>query len=226
VDQTQGPELKREVEERLEDLFGEPKTTAGGPGEPGGPGASPLRELKAAVLSIDWEISDEILDKLADEVAALKDTFRNDKVLLLFLQLLASVARYLKDNKEKSHPDAVKLLNSIYINLDKVHLARGWTQEQRKRVLFREIQKFKTLKARIAAQNARSGPAPVTASGSGEAEGRSPRPRMGEPDREKPSLAAGMDGMTPQEALALAVEEIRKAIRIEFEALRLELRSM
>jgi hypothetical protein len=226
VDQTHGPELKREVEKRLEDLFGEAKTTPGGPGEPGDTDASPLRELKAAVLSLDWEISDDILDKLAEEVAALKVTFQDDRVLLLFLQLLASVARYLKDNKEKSHPDAVKLLNSIYINLDKVHQARGMTQEHRKRILFREIQKFKSLKARIAAQSARAVPAPGTVSGSGEAPGRFPRAPEDEPGREKPPLAASMDGMTPQEALALAVEEIRKAIRTEFEALKRELRSM
>ncbi|MBW1785310.1 MAG: hypothetical protein JRK53_01635 [Deltaproteobacteria bacterium] len=223
---TQDPAVKQELENRLKDLFDESKTVPDGFDALQDTGEFPLRGLKALILSIDWEINDETLNKLADEVERLKATFPNDKVLFLFLQLLASVARYLKANKEKAHPDAVKLLNSIYIKLDKVYLAKDMTQEGRKRILLREIRKFKALKERIAVQKA----AAIAASGlpaeSGEAaDRRFQRGQRHVADLEEQSIAARMDGMTPQEALAVAVAEIRKAIRIEFEALKLELRS-
>jgi hypothetical protein len=224
VDQTHPPELKHELEKRLDDLFDESKPPTEAAMKPSEGNAS-LRELRAAVLSIDWEINDEILDKLMDEVEALKHTFRNDKILLLFLQLLASVTLYLKENKEKSHPNAVKLLNSIYLKLDSVYSAGGMPQEARKRILLGELGKFKELKARIAAKKAAVRPIPGTGVRAGEAAAPAFPGDRRQGSRGEPPAPTRMDDMNVQEALAVAVEEIKKAIRTEFEALKLELRS-
>ena len=224
--QVQEPEAKRDMARRLEDLFDESKAAAEEFGGSRAVGEFPLRGLKALILSLDWEISDDTLNKLTDEVETLKTVFKNDKVLLLFFQLLDSVGRYLKANKEKSHPDAVRLLNSIYVKLDKVYQAGDMPQEGRKRILLLEIRKFKALKARIAERKARAVPPLITSAETGK--------KATQAFQQDQAYAAGpkerasdlqTDDMTPQEALAAAVEEIKKAIRIEFEALRLELRS-
>ena len=99
-------------------------------------------------------------------------------------------------------------------------------EEVRKRTLLLAITKFKALKEGI---NQRKTAAPDPSVVSGEIGAGAPRAPRGGLKRqggfEKKPVAGQMDGMTPQEALAVAVEEIKKTIRIEFEALRLELRS-
>ena len=42
--------------------------------------SSPLTRLKSIILSLDWEITDEILQELADEVANLESVYQGDKV--------------------------------------------------------------------------------------------------------------------------------------------------
>ena len=42
--------------------------------------SSPLTRLKSTILSLDWEINDEILQELADEVANLASVYAGDKV--------------------------------------------------------------------------------------------------------------------------------------------------
>ncbi len=144
--------LASEVEKRLEDLFGESGESTDFVEEPNDaePEDSPLKELKATILSIDWEISDEIMDRLASQIASLKDEFRADSIMVPFLLLLDSIGRYIKVKKAHAHPDAVKVLNSVYSGLEKVALSKGLTNQERKRVLSAEVQRFKQLKEKIA----------------------------------------------------------------------------
>src|SRR5512135_2313219 len=59
---------------------------------------SPLTQLKSIILSLDWEISDETLQGLADEIEHLKhiELFETDKVSQVYLQGLAKIGHYLQ----------------------------------------------------------------------------------------------------------------------------------
>ncbi|MBW2338125.1 MAG: hypothetical protein JRF47_15460, partial [Deltaproteobacteria bacterium] len=67
--------LSSELENRLDDLFGEnnvPLQDA----EDSDPSAHyPLAELKNLILSIDWEITDDVLEKLLQQIKDLKLTY-------------------------------------------------------------------------------------------------------------------------------------------------------
>ena len=54
--------------------------------------SSPLTRLKSIILSLDWEINDEILQELADELANLQAMWQGDKVAEVYLQGLMSAA--------------------------------------------------------------------------------------------------------------------------------------
>ncbi len=42
--------------------------------------SSPLTQLKSIILSLDWEITDETLQELADEIEHLQPMWEDDKV--------------------------------------------------------------------------------------------------------------------------------------------------
>jgi hypothetical protein len=192
--------IDKEVDGQLEYLFAETAAENGEPEADQRP--DPLRELKAIFLAVDWEINDDIMSALLHQIETLKETFAGDRILTLFLQLLAAVGKYIKAQKANAHPDAVKLLNSIYTSLQIVSTSEGMTEAERKRILRTEARRFQSLKEKLA-QKKRPAP-PNTQS------------RADVPPAEQPEEIPA--------ALRYVLEEVRKTIRAEFAALKKELK--
>jgi hypothetical protein len=286
VAQDKDDSLSFEVDRRLEDLFGENEESP----DPGKSErkveVSPLWDLKAIILSIDWEITDEIMTRLTEQIARSKNAYKDNRTIFLFLQLIDSVGKYIKANKADTHPDAVKLLNSIYTSLEKVALTKGMPSAEKEKTLLFEVKRFKRLKEQIALrkgeqiQREEAPPAPSKEAVQKEEMAYSmPTPesisvevdleRSKSPGEEAVTeiglegsdkflpqddleprilreesdmmlavndqnglLADGKDQMTepesigiaPHEAFTYALEEIKRVIKAEFEALRAELK--
>jgi len=86
--ETNGDQFSEEVEDRLQNLFGEEEPPEAAETKSDDIKPHPLRDLKTVVLAIDWEITDEVMTSFVEQVAVLQDTYRNDKIVLVFLQLL------------------------------------------------------------------------------------------------------------------------------------------
>lgn len=232
-----------EVEEQLDNIFGESEETSGSSGENVELEDSPLGDLKAIALSIDWEIDDEIMTRLNDEVEELKEKYRDDNVIVLFLRLLGSVGKYVKANKAHSHPDAIKLLNTVFINLEKVIMSKGMQETKREKILLGEVKRFKKLKESIAAwKTAATQEEAAEASEKAEPMIREEQEEVGaavkgafmapgtetegtEPLADKrTSDISEISQMQPHEAFAYALDEIRQTIKAEFKALRAEIK--
>lgn len=110
---------------------------------------SPIKNLKALVFSIDWEITDEIMIDFLKETKRLSKKYQNDKVLSLFLKLHESIGKYIKAKKARAHPDSIKLIASVYKNFEKVLLSKGISEIQKKKLLSSEVKKFKSFKQRV-----------------------------------------------------------------------------
>jgi hypothetical protein len=214
--------VTNEIESRLEELFEE-----GGESPPfvedgGVPEGFSLRDLKATVLSIDWEITDEMMTNLIEETNRLAQEYKDDKNTLMFLRLLGSAGKYIRTNKANAHPDAIKLLNSVYNGLEKVLLWEGITEAEKKQILLVRMNEFKKLKEQIALRKA----------GKAEKKGEKPPKEMKplverrEQDVAVPQEAwpSDMSRMPAHEAFAYALEAIKEVIHAEFRALRAELK--
>lgn len=224
--------VANEVERRLDDLFGESGESLLSVEYSSDLEGSPLGELKAIVLSIDWEITDEVMTKLIQQTDRLKNIYGDDKILLLFLQLLGSTGKYIKANKAKAHPEAANVLNSAYTGLEKVVLSKGITEAERKKILFAEVKRFKKLKEKIAlrkAEKAREieiGPVQEIRPEIVEHEEDADVQEESRPPAEAKEelLPSEVKGMPPHEAFVYALEEIKQVIKSEFKALRAELK--
>lgn len=191
------------VEERLDDLFGEENTPAAQLEESTASEESPLRELKTIVLSIDWEITDEVMTSFVDQIAVLKSRFKNDKILLVFLQLLGSLGEYIKTNKGMCHPDSFKILNSLFSQLDKVAQSKDLTESEKKKILAAELAKYKALKEQLTPS----------------------KPKEEKIERVNSVDKRKIDGADLKDLLT-AIEEIKQLIKTELRALRAELKSL
>ena len=225
--------FRSQVEDRLDHLFQEDSPEA--TDEQVGLVEHPLKNLKAVLLSIDWEITDSTMDSLLNEIKNVEYVYSEDKILLTFLQLLGSIGRYVKANKGRAHPEATRVINSVYEALEKVALTEGMTRPEKERMLLEEVAKFKKLKELVVRRKAeKKEPAVLEVAPAPPAPSPAPPP---EPERiptkeipareelhAEPRTEARFAGMSPHEAFAYALEEIKEVIRAEFKALRAEIK--
>lgn len=184
----------------------------------------PLSELKNLIFSLDWEITDEVLEKLLQQIKDLNMTYDHDKIVLTFLQILNAVGVYIKTNRAKAHPSSFKTLNSVFSSLDKVVLSKDMSDAGKKKILNTEMNRYKKLRTQVAQGKAEKEKQKIKRQEPGGAVPESffqiPNAVEGElPDSEqRPDFFA--------EALNKAVEEIKQHIQTEIKALKAELKSL
>jgi hypothetical protein len=219
-----------EVERRLEYFFGESDEGFVSGDDSKDMEETPLRDLKALVLSIDWEITDETMGRFIKQIERCEEFYKQDKDSTLFLQLLGSLGKYIKASGAKAHPNAIKVMKSVYNALEKVALSKDMPEAEREKILLVEVVRFKELKQQIAQRKAeREKKAKPTTSKRTEpaaerqAEERRDMVEVSGPPAQK-ALGPDWNRMTPHEAFGYALEEMKQVIKAEFQALRAELR--
>jgi pilus assembly protein FimV len=119
---------------------------------------SPIARLKTIILSIDWEINDDILQQLDDELVDLADIWAGDKIKQIYIQGLKKIGQYIYKEKANAHPKAITLLITFYHNLEKiVSLDDLMSEEEKKQLLLEDVKKFDQLKSQIGKSDSASG---------------------------------------------------------------------
>jgi hypothetical protein len=202
---------------------------------------SPLRELKGIVLSIEWEISEAILEKFEQEVDHLYELYSEDRIVLGFLQILRFLGRFIREKEADADAGSISLLLFIYDDLESVVLSNTLTVEAKKAILAEDIKKYKSWVETADLAIKKREPAKV-------------KPETAEPKRgdewqagiQEPLLPSQMGtadtgqaaqlaanesdtlakikDLTPHEIIAYALDELRKTIVAEFSALRADLK--
>jgi hypothetical protein len=217
-----------EVESRLDDIFGDEDDSVQAEEELSiaEPDDHPLRELKSIVLSIEWEITDEVMTDFVEQIDRLKEKYQNDRITLLLLQLLSSIGKYIRRNKSKSHPKAFKILNSVFRRLEQSLIDPEMSESDKKRALFIELNKFKALKEEIAPSKRPPARRPTTVdTDQPEEKNEMMAPEVAEaPAAAEPSVAVEKPaGIMPTDPVILKLDEIKQFIKAEFERLRKDL---
>ena len=149
--------LSSELENRLDDLFGENDIQLPEAQKKSLKEHYPLAELKNLILSIDWEITDEVLDNLILQLKDLQLTYKHDKIVMTFLQILNSLGNFIKTHRAKAHPKTFKILNSVFSSLDKVVLSKDMAELAKKKILRTEMNRYKELRTQIAKSKTAAG---------------------------------------------------------------------
>ncbi len=120
---------------------------------------SPIGRLKSLILSIDWEITDEVLLQFNEELLDLRDIWAGEKVNLIYIQALEKISKYIYQKKADSHPNAIKLLLTLYHNLEKIVSSPDLSESEKNAILLEDVKRFEGLKKIIARKVAK--PVPV-----------------------------------------------------------------
>lgn len=115
-------------------------------------GSSPLNNLSAIILSMDWEITEDTMSNFLAEVASLKSVYSNDKICTAFLKLHEAVGRYIDGKKAESHPESIQFLHTVYGAFEKVVNSPSIDERDKKKLIKEQIDKFNALKAKITGQ--------------------------------------------------------------------------
>ncbi len=113
---------------------------------------SPISRLKSLILSIDWEITDEVLMQFNEELVDLRNIWAGEKINLVYVQALEKISKYIYQKKADSHPSAIKLLLTLYHNLEKIVSSFDLSEEQKKEILLEDVKRFESLKHHISKQ--------------------------------------------------------------------------
>ncbi len=144
-----------EVEQRLDRFFGEeedepPRKTDRKPArEKPKMATSPINDLKSVILSLEWEITDQVMQKLGEEIRKLEETHRSDKIAVAFLQLLGSLGKYIRKKRADAHPESIRLLNSVYENFELALTSTEMSEAEKKKRLVGQVNQYKKLKEEI-----------------------------------------------------------------------------
>lgn len=165
MDKSAKSKLVNDLENRLDDFFGEEMSAAPDPKTAPASAQAAAREepqvsiekLKSTVLSIDWEITDECLNELIGEAEKLLPHFEADPITHALLRMLRALARYIRKRKAQSHQDAIKRVMSVFASFETLAKDKNMDEQQKKRIVAKEIQAFKKLKEQVEGQGAGAG---------------------------------------------------------------------
>ncbi len=203
---------------------------------------SMIKDLKSVILSLEWEITDQVMQKLGEEIRKLESKCKDDKIVVAFLQLLGSLGKYIRKKRADAHPDSIRLLNSVYENLENVMLSDDLSEAEKRKMLVTQVSKYKKLKDEIivtkSSEPARTESKPSVIGEDAEEEPGAEAPvresdyRPAEEQHAESVQISGETADTPIDiagpeqiqSVLLAMENIRKTIQSEFRALREDLR--
>ncbi|MCI5150967.1 MAG: hypothetical protein D3916_16555, partial [Candidatus Electrothrix sp. MAN1_4] len=110
---------------------------------------SPLLRLKSIVLSLDWDITEDTLGELTEELSSLRSLWDGDKVAQIYLQGMDNIGKYLQKEGAYAHPNAIKLLLTLFYNYEKIISTSDLSSEAVTAMLKADVRKFKVLQYQI-----------------------------------------------------------------------------
>ncbi len=117
---------------------------------------SAITRLKTIIISIDWEITDNILHELYEELRELKDIWHGEKIYLVYVQALEKLSKYIYQERANANPNAIKLLLTFYTNLENIYLDEYLTDDEKKNILLKDVERFEKFKTQISQPKAKT----------------------------------------------------------------------
>ncbi len=115
-----------------------------------------ITRLKTIVLSIDWEITDDILRELNEELRELKDIWYKERINLVYVQALDKLSKYIYQERADANPNSIKLLLTFYANLEKIVLEDDLTEDEKTNILLEDVKRFEKFKEQIGVSKKKS----------------------------------------------------------------------
>jgi len=108
-----------------------------------------LQWLKESLLSLDWEISADNIQKFERELDALKEKLGEDRHSLAVIKMALGVCKYLRAMKYSASAVSVQFLHSATRTLDLLQRKPQLSAAERRDLMDKMLTKFRRLKAEV-----------------------------------------------------------------------------
>lgn len=105
-----------------------------------------LYNLKKILLSMEWEVTDDILSKYINEIIQLQRLFQDNIYLRSLLQLQYIYGRFIKTYPDKIPLKTYKILYRLYGCMKNILTDKKLSDFERKKILKQEIQRYKNFR--------------------------------------------------------------------------------
>ena len=111
-----------------------------------------LTNLKSAIMSLEWEVTDDNLNDLIQEITRLQKSYVKDDHLQKLFRLLSHIGRYIKIHKSDTHPYIFKLLFRFYNSSAKIASGK-YSNHEKDKIVNDEIKHYLSLKSYLKREN-------------------------------------------------------------------------
>jgi pilus assembly protein FimV len=108
-----------------------------------------LRGIRAVILELDWEVSDQGLQRLTEQLDKLKEKFPGDRHIQVLLQGLYSLKSYIAEEKGRAHPEAYTLLHTFSEGIARLIENGSLAEEERRAIIIDQVNSLNNLKTLI-----------------------------------------------------------------------------
>ena len=111
-----------------------------------------LANLKSTIMSLEWEVTDNNLYDLIQEIRRLQKAYDKEDQLQKLFRLLFHLGRYIKIHKSDTHPYIFKLLFRFYNSSAKIASGK-YSNHERHKIVNDEIKHYLSLKSYLKREN-------------------------------------------------------------------------
>lgn len=142
-----GQEFNVGVEKRLDEIFsGETKISKDAKKVHKMMYINPLYNLKKILLSMEWEVTDDILSKYLNELIQLQRLFQDNNFLRSLLQLQHIYGRFIKTYPDKIPLKTYKILYTLYGCMKNILGNKKLSDFEKKEIVKQEIRRYKNFR--------------------------------------------------------------------------------
>ena len=102
-----------------------------------------LYNLRTLLLSIEWEITDDILAKYLNETIQLQRLFQNNRYLKRLLQIQYFYGRFIKTYPDRIPLKTYKILYTLYNCMNNILTNKKLSDFEKKKIVAQEIHRYK-----------------------------------------------------------------------------------
>ena len=105
-----------------------------------------LYNLRTILLSIEWEITDDILSKYLNETIQLQRLFQNNRYLKRLLQIQYFYGRFIKTYPNRIPLKTYKILYTLYNCMNNILANKKLSDFEKKKIVEQEIHRYKNFR--------------------------------------------------------------------------------
>ena len=114
---------------------------------------NPLYNLSKILLSIEWEVTDDILSKYLREIIQLRRLFRENIYLKCLLHLQYIYGKFIKTYPDKIPLKTYKILYNLHGCMKNISANKKLSDSEKKKIVKKEIHRYKNFRKYITTNN-------------------------------------------------------------------------